>query len=480
MRHRYHRSSAAAGGGGGGSRIKWILIPQETTGSAHRSKVTKELIQLVKQLLSISKDKLSDSAHKAIREFIEERINGGIVMSCPMFPMATLIYNDVTLLSNYLSLLNDIEIPPRPPSKGKTPSSLGKFPSETPPSDFTGKLFHDYIIDFLYLECPDRTCFHQPVINTLRSSVSESVNVSKLFLSFVSRMVCDMVKSSDGNYDNMDKFIKGGGVELVCEHFVWSYQSTDIPSLSPSSSVPSTTTTDINNTILHIGQQSTDKVLQEGAQLVNYLPLAKLHFSPGHKSLADLQAANQGEPPSRSSSFHYTFEPHSLESELVVTAILPHPVLFCSLQLFQPLGSLQNGPSSVLIETARTELTTPIPAMPTIITKGLAFIKIELRRPVVAQEVKVHLRRPAVSDSITLSHMYILGVRYGGNQPPGEPKLKDPQRYPSCSDWLNIIEECLRVEDTTTHQKLMKEAASVPHIVPTCLSLITTHYHTLP
>ena len=487
-RHRYHRTTTAAasgGGGGGGSRIKWILIPQENTDSAHRSKFTKDLIQFANTLLCIKNDNLPNSAHKAIQEIIAEKGNGDIAMSSPTSPIATLIYNDVTLLSNYMSLLNNIDIPPRPPSsKGKSPSSLRKLSSETPPSDFTGKLFNDYIIEFLYLGCLDITCFHQPIINILRLAASEAGNVSKLFLSFISQMIGSMVKLSDGNYGNMDRFIESGGVELICEHFVLSYKRTVTPSLlSPLSTVYSTSsTTNIDSTILNIGQQSTnDRVTNEerGTQLVNYLPLAKLHLSPGHKILTDLQASNLGEPPSRSSSFHYTFEPHSLITELVVTVILPHPILFYSLQLFQPIGCIQNGPSSILIETAQTPLTTPIPATPTVVTKGLAFIKIDLRNPVIAQEVKVHLRRPAVSDNISLSHMYLMGVRYGGNLLPGEPKFNSPPCSPSCSDWLNVVMECLRIEDKVIHQKLVKEVTGVPQLVPTCLSLITTNYHSL-
>lgn len=163
-----------------------------------------------------------------------------------------------------------------------------------------------------------------------------------------------------------------------------------------------------------------------------------------------------------------------------MTASLPYPILFSVLQLFQPTGSLQNGPSSVLIETSsQPGLAPPLPVTPTINTKGLGSIKIELQLPVVAQEIKVHLYRPTISDSISFSHVHLLGVGYGG--PPGENDdvLGDSKDHPHpSSSWLAITHRWLALPEGS-QRRLLDEAAAVPQLLPTCLSLITTHWHTL-
>ena len=462
-RYRGHRSSSE-------SQIRWLHLPHDNAGSAHRSKVVEGLIQLVQQLLSFSS--LPDSAHKAIREFVgrEER-SGDETTPLPNLPLTTLVYSNASLLNGYISLMNAIEMPPKP---GRVHHQSSSSPSSS--SQFIGRLFVDNVIDFVYKKCPDRTCFHNAVLRALDSTTRKDGHVSSLFPSFVSRMVSDMV--AGGNHQHVKQFIEGGGVRVMVELLVRSLQplsSPPPPSPSSSSSPPSAI---INTTIHHVGQQTTTP--SHSQELVNYLPLAKLRLSPGHAPLADLQQGGHGDPPSRSSSFYYTFSSRGSESssEVIITATLPHPILLHSVQLFQPLGSLQNGPSSILVETAsQLGLATPTPATPNVETKGLSCIKIEFHEQVIAQEVRVHLRRPAVSDSISLSHMYLMGVGYGGRSP-GEVNEGKSEGPPSCSSWLAILDRVLDFQGVG-HKQLVKKMTSVPQIVPTLLSLITTHYHTL-
>lgn len=464
MRYRYRNA--------GGGRLKWVLLPHGNTDSAHRSKVTSELIQLVRQLLSVSSDTIPDSARKAIQEFIGKDKNEGQEAPNssphPLLPLTTLVYSDSSLLSKYLSLLNSLvaltaeEKTPQPPS-GKTPPPAPLL------SDLPSDLFVNFL-HFLYLHCPNRTCFFRPVLEAL-GSAGEETPISKPFLHFVSRLTSDLAQ--DVNHRQLDQFISDGGARLVFECFV---QSSSVPPSLPHSSSSSGS---LASAILRLGQHTTPKPFREGSQLVNFLPAAKLQVTPNRTPVQDLQMTSPVDPPSRSSTFHHTFQ--SGEEELVMTASLPHPILFCALQLFQPSGSLQNGPSSILIETSsRPGLSPPLPVTPTINTKGLSCIKVKLQSPVVAQEVRVHLRRPAVSDSISLSRIYFLGMGYGG--PPGEGEEKksadgrDPS-HPNCS-WLAIVDSWLDLPEAS-HQRLLEEASSVPQLLRTCLSLITTHHHTL-
>ena len=427
---RYHRNR-----NGGGIRIKWVPVSCD---SAQMSKVTSDVIQLVRQLLS---DCSSDSAHKAVEGYVKTGVK------IPSLPLLLLVYGDSHLLKEYFSLLCTVGV-----------EDEGKQASPAP-----WQLL-DNFLHFLYNNCPDKSIFFRPVLDALADSAKEHVPMSKPFLCFVGRLTSDL--ATDGNHQYLDRFVAEGGARLVFECFVLSSQS---PSLLPSSS-------GLDSTILYCGQQTTLKPFQDGSQLVNYLPLAKVHLSPGYVPIQDLQS-NQGDPPSRSSVFHHTFQPQ--DKEVVLTATLPHPILLYSLQLFQPLGSLQNGPSSVFIEVSSgSRLAPPIPATPTINTKGLSCIKIDLDPLVVAQEVRVHLHRPFLSDSISLSHLYMLGVEYGG-PPRREPDdKKSITQCSPCSNWLAIVDRWLCLPEDR-RLSLVREAATVPQLLPTCLSLITTHHHTL-
>ena len=463
---RYRRSTTSG-------RLKWVSVPHSQVDSTHRSKVIADLVQLVRQLLFVSSDNISECVHEAIEELV--RKNGSVEYNTPSpsppLPLTTLVFNDSSLLSECIALLNTMTKVPHPSPAEKPPLSEKTPPFAPLAPNLPGSLFVNFV-HCLYSHCPDRTCFFHPILKVLGSAGGE-VLYSNTFLSFVSRLTSELAQAD--THSQLDQFISNGGARLVFECFVRSCGTSVPPSPSPSLS-PSGS---LGNAILHIGQQTTPKSFQEGGQLVNYIPVAKLRLSPDRTPIQDLQAPSQGDPPSRSSAFHHTFLPG--ERELVLTAILPHPVLLRSLQLFQPIGSLQNGPSSILIETSsQPGLAPPLPATPTINTKGLGCIKVELQSPVIAREVKVHLYRPAVTDSISLSHLYMLGVGYGGS--PGEnseKKVADVQKVPHLSGyWLDIMDHWLNLPPPSL-QQLLKEAAEVPQLLPTCLSLISTHQSTL-
>lgn len=450
----------------GGARFKWVPLPHNNSDSTHRSKVTSEVIQLVRQLLTINNTTLPECVHQTIQEFISKDSHDRPSSPHTLLPLTALVYSNPSLLSQYFALLNSLNIEDqkilRPPS-GKAP------PAVSPTSDLPANLFVNFL-HFLNSRCPDSSCFFHPILEALGSAGKESP-VSGPFLHFVSRLTSDLAQ--EGNRQKLDQFVASGAARLVFECFVQSCPPPTGRSLSSPSSVS------LSSTVLLIGQHTPPKPFQEGSELVNFLPVAKLRLTPSRTSVQDLQSSNHSDPPSRSSTFHHTFQ--SQEKELIMTASLPHPILFSVLQMFQPTGCLQNGPSSVLIEvSSQPGLAPPLPVTPTINTKGLGSIKIELQSPVIAQEVKVYLRRPAISDSISFSHVHLLGVGYGG--PPGEndDKISGDNRdhpHPS-SSWLAIIHHWLGLPEAS-HSFLLDEATAVPQLLPTCLSLLTTHWHTL-
>ena len=382
----------------GGREVKWLPLPHGKTNSSCRSKVTSELIQLLRQLLSIPSDKLSPCALKAVEEFFSKRAGHGSQTDPPQpsLPLTGLVYRDPALLSKLLTLLNSLD------TEDSSPPPSGKGSLVAP--NLTATLFVNFA-HFLDLHCPDHSCFFQPIMGVLGSGGGEQP-LSTPFLSFVGRLTSELARQKD--LAQLVQFVELGGAKLMFECLVRSCQHSQFSSQSS-----------LMSTIARLGQREAPKPFQDSSQLVNFLPLASIQLSPDRTPIHDLQLSNLTELPSRSSTFHHTF--HSKEEELVLTATLPYPILFRALQLFQPMGLLQNGPSSLLIETSsRPGLAPPLPATPLISTKGLGCVKVELQSPLVVQEVKVHLYRPAVSDSISLSHMHLLGTGYGGTLEEGE------------------------------------------------------------
>ena len=367
--------------------------------------------------------------------------------SCPSLPLASLLHGNSTLLKDYLSILADPALShtvPRPP--GKTP-----LPPKSPLSELA-TLLHT-----LYEKCDNLSTFHGPLLSVLHSAPLPT-SLPPSLLSFFSGVVTRL--SIPNRQEQLELFLRDGGARGVLECLIKSCQDSS---------------SSLGDTLLQVGQQQPSGGA-DSTHLVNYLPLANLDFTPGHAPLTDLQSAQMSDAPSRSSAFHHTFQSGDRNQEVVISATLPHPILLRCIQLFQPLGLLQNGPSSILVEvSAQPKLAPPTPATPSIHTSGLGCVKIEFQSPVVAREVRVHLRRPAVSDSISLSHMCLLGVGYGVSPPGGTTGGKSSEEESShpCSYWLEIVDKW------HSNPALLDEASRVPQLVPTYLSLISTQHNTL-
>ena len=433
-RYRYHNSS-------GPNQLNWQSVPLGASDSAHhRSKVTADLLKLLKKLSCLM---LSSSAHKAIWDVVGEK---GQFSSPPMFPLMALVYCDSSLLHDFFSLLADPALSYKVPHPlGKTPPVVGKPPA---PPTYLGTLVQEFL-EVLYRMCPDRACFHAPLLSVLGSAP-----LSAPFFSFFTQVTSDL--AADGN--QLEGFVRAGGARVVFECLC---HPCSLPS-SPSS---------LNHTLFSIRQPSSPS--RDPAHPVNILPLAKLRLFPGHTPLNDLQLCRHGDPPSRTSSFHHTLRPQ--DEQITISISLPHSFLLSSLQLYQPLGLLQNGPSSILIETsAHPELAPPIPATPTLPTKGFGCLKVEFRAPVVAREVRVHLRRPVISDSISLSHMYLMGVGYGAGSAAGTAEGEGDTSQMS-SSWVGVVDRWI----DSCRTLVLDEAVGVSQLVPTYLSLITTHHDSL-
>ena len=420
----------------GPSNLKWQNLPLDNTDPAQGLKVTADLLQFVGRALFLSKSLPPEVLMKEMD-----------VPPCLSFPLTGLVHGNSTLLENFFSLLADSALShtvPRPP--GKTPLA-----PRSPLSELST------LLRSLYDKCEDLSAFHRPLLSVLGSAAP----LSPSFLSFFNGVLTQL--SSPSSKGQLELFLRDGGARGVFERLVKSCQDS---SYSASSS--------LSHTLLQVGQQQSTR--GDSTHLVNYLPLASLTLTPGTAPLSDLQSGQLSDAPSRSSAFHHKFQSGDHDQEVVISATLPHPILLRCLQLFQPLGLLQNGPSSVLVEvSAQPKLAPPTPTTPSIPTSGLGCVKIEFQTPIVAREVRVHLRRPAVSDSISLSNMFLLGVGYGASPPGGTAGGKSSEEEAShpCSYWLDIVSrwQCNPVA--------LEEAASVPQLVPTYLSLISTQQNTL-
>ena len=424
----------------GASNLKWQNLPLDNTDPAQGLKVTADLIQFVRRTLFLSKS--------LPPEVLSHVMKGMDAPLCLSFPLTCLVHGNSTLLENFFSLLADSALShtvPRPP--GKTPLA-----PRSPLSELST------LLRTLYDKCEDLSAFHRPLLSVIGSTAP----LSPSFLSFFNGVLTQL--SSPSSKGQLELFLRDGGARGVFERLVKSCQDS---SYSASSS--------LSHTLLQqVGQQQSPR--GDSTHLVNYLPLASLALTPGTAPLSDLQSGQMSDAPSRSSAFHHKFQSGDHDQEVVISATLSHPILLRCLQLFQPLGLLQNGPSSVLVEvSAQPKLAPPTPTTPSIPTSGLGCVKIEFQTPVLAREVRVHLRRPAVSDSISLSHMFLLGVGYGASPPGGTAggKLSEEEASHPCSYWLDIVSRW------QSNPVALEEAASVPQLVPTYLSLISTQQNTL-
>ena len=389
-RYRYMQSS-------GGHDVKWVPVASDQGTSSDSSKVASELIQLVRQLLSM---KVPEATHLPLQEYCRNEFDDTtsasdlLSLADPSMPLLVLFYANSSLLTSLLSLLNassSTAIPPSDDNSGKG--------NEMPPN-LVQNLFCNFV-HFLAAHCHDYSCFFQPILEVLGVRRG-SMPISKPFMTLVGKLTSELERQGDS--EHLMTFIKEGGAKLIFECLVAACKQ-----FQPSSG------SFVAQSITKLGQREVLKPYREHSSLVNFLPVSSIKLTPNRTSVRDLKTSGLTNLPSRSSTFHHTFRPD--EKWLILSVTLPYPILLHAVQLSQPMGLFQNGPAAVLVECAsQSGLASPSPVSPVLNTTGLACIRVEVQRPVVAQEVVVHLHRPLVSNSISLSHMHLLGVGYGSSQ----------------------------------------------------------------
>ena len=381
-----------------------------------RRKLASELLQLLRRMLIA---RLPDSARIPLQMFCRSHFEGDetlpdsernhLELADSSMPLLALIYTNKSLLTQLLKLLNASTNSSTTEEKFQLVPTKG---SAAIPPNLVEKLFCNFI-HFLDLQCRDHSCFFQPILEVLESQ-GEELQASREFMSLVGRLTAEFRK--EDNWDKVVRFIQQGGAKLIFECLISACKHTQ-----PSPGPP------LLKSITKLGQKDTPKLFRENMSLINFLPLASIKLSPNRTPVRDLRSSGLSDHPSRSSTFHHTY--HTNEDWLKMTISLPYPILLHALQLFQPLGLVQNGPSAILLETAcQSSLSPATPLTPLLPTSGLSCIKLELQPPVVVQEVVLHLFRPRVADSISLSHMHLLGVGYGGGTTKKEQKPLSPDR----------------------------------------------------
>lgn len=231
----------------------------------------------------------------------------------------------------------------------------------------------------------------------------------------------------EDNWEIVRSFIRQGGARLIFECLVSACKHTHPALGNP-----------LSKSITKLGQKDTPKPFRENSSLVNFLPLASIKLTPNRTPVRDLRSSGLSNHPSRSSTFHHTY--HANEDWLKMAISLPYPILLHTLQLYQPVGLVQNGPSAVLLETTcQGSLAPTTPLSPLLPTSGLSCVKLELQPPVVAQEVVLHLRRPRVADSISLSHMHLLGVGYGSTAKKEQKTVSPDTAHPRYATPLLVL-----------------------------------------
>ena len=439
-RYRYLSSS-------GGHEVKWV--PLQSEGSNGRGKLISELLQLLRRVLSAP---LPDSAHIQLQTFCRSRFQSDetvpvsernhpeladetvpdsernhpeladetmpdsernhpeladetvpdlernhLELADSSMPLLALIYTDRSLLTKLLKLLYT-STSSSSSAEEKPQAAATKGATAVPPN-LVQQLFCNFI-HFLDTHCHDHSCFFQPLLAVLESQ-GEGLQASKEFQSLVGRLTLEFGK--EDNWEKVLSFTRQGGAKLIFECLVSACKHSH-----PSPGTP------LSKSITKLGQKDIPKPFRENSSLVNFLPLASIKLTPNRTPIRDLRSSGLSEHPSRSSTFHHTY--HANEDWLKMAISLPYPILLHTLQLYQPVGLVQNGPSAVLLETTcQSSLAPATPLTPLLPTSGLSCIKLELQPPVVAQEVVLHLCRPRVADSISLSHLHLLGVGYGSD-----------------------------------------------------------------
>ena len=317
----------------------------------------------------------------------------------PAMPLLSLIYADTSLLTTLLQLLLT---PPPPPSLGGSADDKAPAKGATAPSSLTLELFSNFV-HYLDMHCIEHSCFVRPIISAL-SLQPEETPISKTFVTLVGKITLEFERQGDS--EHLLRFVRDGGARLVFECLIGTCHH-----LQPCVETP------LAESIAKLGNKDSPQPFKEGSPLVNFLPLASIKVSPNRTSARDLQTNAQSAQPSRTSTFHHSFRPN--ETWLTLSITLPYPILLHIVQLYQPLGLVQNGPSAVLLDYSRQRgSAVSVTVAPPLETSGLSCLRIELRRPLVVQEVILRLRRPLLADSISLSHLHLLGLGYGAH--PGE------------------------------------------------------------
>ena len=375
---------------GANQEVKWLPL---LSAESNIKKGAAKLVQLLKELLSLE---LPQCALLPLQEFCQNEFGSDfqpgrdfLKLSHSSTPLLSLVFADSELLTSLLRMLNFL------PSTDEKSHSLPPKGNSTLSSELQNSFCR--FVDHLNNQCEDHSRFFPPILQILTSKRGERP-LSKAFMSLFESLTSKFEKE---NLEQLQAFIRDGGAKLIFDHFTNSCKHSS-PSLGNV----------VAQSISKLGQKEAPKPFRENSNLVNFLPSASIRLSPSRTSVRDLQFS--GLHPSRASTFHHTFQAD--EEWLKMFLSLPQPILLHAVQLYQPMGLMQNGPSAILIECAsQSSLASPVAVTPVLQTSGLSCIKVELQRPIVAQEVVIHLRRPLVMDGLSLSHMHLLGVGYGGN-----------------------------------------------------------------
>ena len=383
--------------GGANHEVKWVPVLSELN---VKNMVACRTIEFLKHLLTYP---VPDSVHVPLQEYCRNTLGDNfpddynfLQLSDSQYPLLALILADKSLLAKMLVLLNSnapgsTKAPDKPPVITRTTRVLTPSAVQAHFSSF---------VTFLDTNCKDHSCFFQPILEVLGSNQGE-LHVSKAFMKLVGRLTSEF--DTQGDTNQLLDFVQNGGGRLVLDCLVNGCQQ----------SVYFYGTTSVSQNIKKLGQLESLKPFRENTNLVNFLPHAAVRLLPSRSSVKDLQSSTLADIPTRTSTFHHTYQ--NDEQWLRMHITLPYPIVFHAVQFYQPMGLVQqNGPSAIIVEATNcTSTCIPIPLTPTLDTSGLSCVKIEFKEPPVVQDVMIHIRRPLVSDSLSLSHMHLLGVSFG-------------------------------------------------------------------
>lgn len=397
-RYRYIRST------GQETKVRWMPIVSEVS---HSNRIAAELIQLLREVLILQvpeqvilplqnfcRDNTRQEAGEEDDDALLKDKKDFLKLAHVSYPLLSLVYSDVPLMSMILKLLSSSTSYFDEPSSSPL-QKQGK--GELDPA-MVQNLFCNFV-HFLDNHCKDHSCFFEPILRALRSTSSE-LRVSKTFMTVVGRLTSEF--ESECNQEKLMNFISEGGGRLVLECLVGGCKQSS-PSISRGIATQS---------INKLGQKDMLKPFLSGNQHVNFFPYATVRLHPSRTSVKELQSSSTTEHPTRTACFNHAYQGN--EEWLKMQISLPYPILLHTVQFQQPMGMFQSGPSAVFIECGtQGTLSPPTPVTSLLRTSGLPCIKIEFKQPPIASEVVIHFRNPLVSNSLALSHMQLLGTGFG-------------------------------------------------------------------